>query len=138
MIKDFTPRPYDGENPLPTYVSNRRTYELIGTVASGYKITLARLTVGDSVSADTPLTHALFESFTDHGERMAIARTRVSGYDREFWAVKNVMQEVGIEFADNRGVTFYNSESSLEVLGEWFQGQNPDIVKIEVLTQIHP
>ena len=49
MIKDFTPMPFEGINPLPDYVSNVRAYTLIGTVPGGYKVTLAKLTVGDSM-----------------------------------------------------------------------------------------
>ena len=58
MIKDFTPMPFEGINPLPDYVSNVRAYTLIGTVPGGYKVTLAKLTVGDSMSAGNPLAHA--------------------------------------------------------------------------------
>lgn len=132
MIKSFTPRPYEGENPLPTYATDLRKYTLLGTIAGGYKITLARLTIGDSVSAGNPLTHALFESFTDHGERMAVNRTRVSGYDREFWAVKNAMQGVGVELAD---VTPCGSGELLKALGDWFRGQNPEIENCSLVSR---
>ena len=124
MIKNFIPQPYAGENPLPNYVSKLRQYILFGTIAGGYKITLAKLTIGDSISANNLLTHALFESYNDHGEQMAIARTRVSGPDSEFWAVKNAMFNVGIEFEN---VTFCNSEEILKSLGDWFCEQNSDI-----------
>ena len=98
MIKNFTPEQYAGVNTLPQYVTNARAYTLIGTVKGGYIITLAKLTVGSSMSAGNPLSHALFESFTDHGERMKTARTRVSGKNQELVAVKNAMVETGIEF----------------------------------------
>ena len=35
MIKNFTPMPYEGINPLPDYVTGIRTYELVGTVPGG-------------------------------------------------------------------------------------------------------
>ena len=84
MITNFIPRPYEGENPPPSYVTDLRKYVLIGTITGDYKITLAKLTVGDSVSVGNSLTHALFESYSDHGEQMAVARTRVSGNESEF------------------------------------------------------
>ena len=46
MIKNFTPMPYEGINPLPDYVTGIRTYELVGTVPGGYVVTLGKLTVG--------------------------------------------------------------------------------------------
>ena len=98
MIKNFIPQPFEGGNPLPNYVSNVSEYPLVGTVPGGYKVVLARLTVGESLSAGNPLAHALFESFTDHGDRAKVSRTRVSGYDREFIAVRSAMSETGVEF----------------------------------------
>lgn len=98
MIRNFNPRPFEGSNPLPTYVSNTRIFTLTAVAPGGYIITLAWLTVGDSVSAGNPLAHALFESFSDHGERKKVARTRVSGFDREYLAAKNAMMETSIEF----------------------------------------
>ena len=59
MIKNFIPQPYEGGNPLPDYVGNRSEYVLIGDAPGGYKITLAKLTVGDSMSAGNPLAHAI-------------------------------------------------------------------------------
>ena len=132
MIKDFTPMPYAGINPLPVYVSNVRTYKLIGGVPGGYTITLAKLTVGGSVSAGNPLAHALFESFSDHGEQMKTARTRVSGYDREFIAIKNAMIEAGVEF---HPITTCSGEEILRALGEWFQTQNDEIASFSIVSQ---
>ena len=62
MIKNFEPQPYDGLNPLPSYVTNVSSFTLTGSVPGGYEITLAKLTVGESVSAGNPLSHALFET----------------------------------------------------------------------------
>ena len=132
MIKNFTPQPYEGGNPLPDYVGNRSEYVLIGDVPVGYKITLAKLTVGDSVSAGNPLAHALFESYTDHGERAKVARTRVSGFDREFMAVRSAMSETGVEFHPTVSCP---SETILEALGEWFMASNPEIVGVSVVSQ---
>lgn len=132
MIKNYAPRPFDGGNPLPAYVDNVSGYELIGTVPGGYKILLAKLTVGDSMSAGNPLAHALFESYTDHGERAKVARTRVSGYDREFIAVRSAMAEAGVEF---HPMLPCSCEEMLEKLGDWFAVQNPEITEVSVVSQ---
>lgn len=132
MIKNFTPQPFEGVNALPDYVSNKSEYSLVGDVPGGYKITLARLTVGESMSAGNPLAHALFESFTDHGERAKVARTRVSGYDREFIAVRSAMNETGVEFHPTVSCP---SETILNALGEWFMAQNPEISGVSVVSQ---
>ena len=132
MIKNFTPQPYEGLNPLHDYVRNKRTYTLEARAAGGYVITLAKLTTGDSVSAGTPLSHAMFESFSDHGERMKAARSRVSGVDKEFVAAKIAMADTGIEFHP----ALPNScETILYSLGEWFQVQNPEIEALAVVSQ---
>lgn len=132
MIKNFAPLPFEGVNTLPVYVSNLRQYALTAEVAGGYEITLARLTVGDSVSADKPLAHALFESFTDHGKRAKAARTRASGVDKDFVAVRSAMIEAGVEFHP----ALPNScETILYSLGEWFQGQNSEITAVSVVSQ---
>lgn len=132
MIKNFTPLPFDGSNPLPNYVGNIKRFELIATVPGGYQVMLARLTTGDSLSAGTPLAHALFESFTDHGERMRVARTRVNGYDREFIAVRSAMSEAGVEFSPALSCP---SETILHALGEWFKESNPEICAVAVVSQ---
>ncbi len=133
MVKDFIPQPYTGPNPLPSYATTNMTeYTLLGTVQGGYTITLAKLTVGDSVSAGNPLTHALFESFTDHGARMSVARTRVSGFDREFTAVKNAMFAAGVEF---NSAPPCSSEEILTAFGDWFREHNPEIVDCSVVSQ---
>lgn len=132
MIKSFEPQPFDGLNTLPVYVSNTKAYFLTGKVPGGYEIVLAKLTTGDSMSAGNPLSHALFESFTDHGIRAKAARTRVSGRDREFAAVKNAMVETGVQFHP----ALPNScETILYALGEWFQVQNPEITEVAVVSQ---
>lgn len=127
MIKDFMPRPYDRANSLPTYVSNIRSFELIGKTINGYCITLAKLMIGESMSAGKPLTHAFFQSYDRKGNRMSAVRTRTSGADfaeREFSAVKNAMIGTGVEF---QPVTPCAGEKMLEALGDWFCKQNPDI-----------
>lgn len=133
MIKDFIPRAYAGPNPLPTYATaDLIQYALLGKIRGGYVITLAKLTIGGSVSAGNPLTHALFESFTDHGERRGIARTRVSGSDREFTAVKNAMFAAGVEFT---AAPPCGSEEILTAFGEWFMERNPEIEGCSVVSQ---
>lgn len=132
MIKNFTPEPYAGINSLPLYVTGVREYTLVGTTRDGYVITLGRLTVGSSLSAGNPLSHALFESYTDHGERMKTARTRVSGKNQELVAVKNAMAETGIEF----NPALPNScETILYSLGQYFQSANPDIQEFALMSQ---
>ncbi len=133
MIKSFTPQLFDGVNTLPSYAGNVRIYTLIANVPNGYVITLARLTVGDSVSAGNPLSHALFESFTDHGIRAKAARTRASGYDREFIAIKNAMIETGIEF---HPALASPCEMILRSLGDWFATQNPEIQEFSLVSQM--
>lgn len=132
MIKSFTPEQYAGVNSLPLYVTGVREYTLVGTTNDGYVITLGRLTVGSSLSAGNPLSHALFESFTDHGERKKTARTRVSGKNQELTAVKNAMTETGIEF----NPALPNScETILYSLGQYFQSVNPDIREFALMSQ---
>ena len=132
MIKSFTPEQYAGVNSLPLYVTGVREYTLVGTTKEGYVITLGRLSVGNSLSAGNPLSHALFESFTDHGERMKTARTRVSGKNQELVAVKNSMTETGIEF----NPALPNScETILYSLGQYFQSVNPDIREFALMSQ---
>ena len=132
MIKDFKPQPFGGPNPLPDYVFDTRTLTLVGTVPGGYKITLGRLTIGETKSGGNLLTHALFESFSDHGERLRVARTRVSGYDREFIAARNAMIETGIDFFPTLPCS---CEAILESLGDWFVVQNPEITQPVVVSQ---
>lgn len=132
MIKNFVTQPYDGLNTLPDYVKNTRIYALTANVVGGYSITLAKLTVGDLMSAGNPLVHALFESFTDHGARAKAARTRASGYDREFIAVKNAMIETGVEFHPALSCP---CEMIMSALGEWFKVQNPEIMEVSVVSQ---
>ena len=135
MIRTFNPQPFDGYNPLPNYVSDVNTHTLIGKTEGGYEITLAKLTYGSSLSAGNPLSHALFESFTDHGERRKVSRTRasgVNGIEREFIAVKNAMGETGVEFHPSLPCP---CEAILETLGEWFKVQNPEIAEVSVVSQ---
>lgn len=132
MVKNFTPQPYAGVNSLPQYVTNAREYTLMGTVKGGYVIILGRLTVGSSISAGNPLSHALFESYNDHGERMKTARTRVSGKNQELIAVMNAMTETGVEF----NPALPNScETILYALGQYFQTVNPDIEGFSLVSQ---
>lgn len=130
MIKNFIPKPFEGGNPLPDYVSKVSRYELVGTVPGGYRVTLAKLAVGSSVSAGNPLSHALFESYTDHGERAKVARTRVSGSDMGFISVRSAMSETGVEF---HPALPCSEEDVLRALGEWFKVQNPEISEVSVV-----
>lgn len=132
MIKHFTPQPYDGLTALPDYVTASRIYTLVGYTPEGYTVTLARMTVGDSKSAGALLTHALFESFDDHGAMMKTARTRVSGHDRKFIAAMNAMALTGVEFSP---LASCSCEELFKSLGDWFTTKNPDLLSIEVVSQ---
>ena len=132
MIKNFTPMPYEGINPLPDYVTGIRTYELVGTVPGGYVVTLGKLTVGESMSAGNPLTHAIFERLSDQGIRQKAARTRVSGCDREFVAIKNAMMETGVEFFPSLPSP---PEDIMRTLGDWFGVTNEEITEVSVVSQ---
>ena len=132
MIKNYNPRPFEQFTPLPTYVVITEQYELLATTKTGYMIKLAKLTIGKSMSAGNQLTHVLFESFSDHGERRAVARMRMSGNERVFWTVMNAMMEVGVEF---ESVTPCHSEMMLTALGAWIQARNPDIEHYELVSQ---
>lgn len=132
MIKNFTPKEYDGVNTLPTYVGNIKSYTLVAKIPGDYEITLAKLTVGDSVSAGNPLAHALFESFTDHGVHAKVVRTRASGHDREFSAVQNAMFAAGIEFHPTLPAP---CDVVLMSLGEWIKAQNTDILSCSLVSQ---
>lgn len=124
MIKNFNPLPYDGDNPLPTYVANVNNYKLLAKAPGGYTITLAKLSVGDSLSAGNPLAHALFESCTDHGERAKVVRARASGYNRNCIAMMNAMIGAGVEF---KSAMIVSCETAMNALGEWFLKSNPEL-----------
>ena len=124
MIKNYAPQPYDGTTALPQYVTDVSTYTLIGEVPGGYKITLAELSVGSSVSAGNPLTHALFKSYSDHGEQMKVVRVRANGVDGEVMA--------GVEFNPALPVS---CETVLYALGAWMQEHNPEITSVTLVSQ---
>ena len=66
MIKSVQLKPLDVNMPceLPTYVYGNgvEKYTLIATVPGDYKITLAKLTIGSSMSGTTMLSHAMFDT----------------------------------------------------------------------------
>lgn len=134
LIKNYTPQPFDSTASLPQYVTGVRTYTLIGEVPGGYKITLAELSVGSSVSAGNPLTHALFKSYTDHGEPMKVVRARANGVgvDGELAAAMSAMRMAGIEFNPACPVS---CETILYALGTWMQESNPDIQSVQLVSQ---
>ena len=134
MIKEVQLKPFDKSCELPTYVYGNGVdkYTLIATVPGNYKITLAKLLIGSSISGKTMLAHALFESYTDHGEKMKESKIRIGGCEREFMAVKNVMTEVGIEFEPTVPCHF---SDLLNGLGAYYQAVNPEILNYEVLSQ---
>lgn len=134
MIKNINLKPFDKSCELPTYVYGNGVdkYTLVATIPGDYKITLAKLLIGSSVSGKTVLSHALFESYTDHGEKMSESKIRMGGCEREFMAAKNVMTEVGIEFEPTAPCHFLEI---LNMLGAYYQAGNPEILNYEVLSQ---
>ncbi len=132
MIKNFIPQPYDGLNAIPSYATNVRIFTLVATIPNSYEITLAKLTVGESVSQGNELSHAQFESYTDHGKRAKAARARAGGYDSEFIAVKNAMIVTGVEFHPTLPKP---CEAVMQALGEWFMAQNPELERVELVSQ---
>lgn len=132
MIKNYAPLPYDGAAALPQYVTDVSTYTLFGEVPGGYKITLAELSVGGSVSAGNPLTHALFKSYSDHGDQMKVVRTRVNGVDGEVNAAVSAMRMAGVEFNPALPAS---CETVLYALGAWMQEHNPEIAAVTLVSQ---
>ena len=131
MIKNYNPRSFEQLNSLPPYMVITEQYELLAKTKTGYIITLAKLTVGQSKSAGNPLNHVLFESFSDHGERMAVARTRIIGHGHVFSAVMNAMMEIGVEF---ESVALCHSETMLTAIEAWIQVKNPDIEQYKIMS----
>ena len=136
MIKSVQLKPLDVNMPceLPTYVYGNgvEKYTLIATVPGDYKITLAKLTIGSSMSGTTMLSHAMFESYSEHGEKMSEAKIRISGCERDFMAVKNVMSKVGIEVESIAPCHF---SVLLNALGAYYQAVNPEISEYVVVSQ---
>ena len=114
------------------YGNGVEKYTLFGTVMGNYKITLAKLTIGKSISGESELSHALFESYSNHGEKMSEAKIRISGCEREFMAAKNVMSKVGIEFENIAPCHFCDL---LNALGAYYQADNPEIQECTVVSQ---
>ena len=136
MIKNVQLKPFDVnkccEFPAYVYGNGIEKYTLVATVPNGYKITLAKLTVGTSVSGETTLSHAKFESYSEHGEKMSEAKARIGGFEREFMVAKNAMSKVGIEF--NPIVPCHFSDL-LNALGAYYQAVNPEIKEYAVMSQ---
>ena len=134
MIKNVNLKPFDKPNRLPTYVYGNGVtkYTLIATVPGDYKITLAKLTIGSSMSGTTELSHAMFESYSNHGEKMSEAKVRVSGCERDFMAVKNVMSKVGIECESIAPCHF---SVLLSALGANYKAVNPEISEYTAVSQ---
>lgn len=136
MIKNVQLKPFDADKicELPTYVygGGIEKYTLVATVPGNYKIILAKLTIGTSVSGATTLSHAMFESYSEHGEKMSESKIRISGCEREFMAVKNAMSEVGIEFKSIAPCHFLDL---LNALGAYYQAVNPEISEYVVVSQ---
>ena len=133
MIKDVNLKPFEKSVFLPAYVSNIGIYTLTAKVLGDYEITLAQLVIGDTMSAGVPLTHVLFRSYTSKGKKCTESRTRVSGFEREFIAVKSAMFNVGIIFEPIVPCHFLELLNSV---GAYYQADNQDIQSYEILSQV--
>lgn len=133
MIKSVDLKPFKKHELFPAYVYSNsvRIYTLNATVPGGYEITLARIVVGKSMSGGAPLSHVLFESYTKNGQKMIEIKTRVSGYEREFNAVKQAMIKAGVEFEP---IAPCHLEELLEGLEAWYKAVNPDIQEYAVMS----
>ena len=134
MIKNVNLKPFTNVQAFPAYVYKKgvNIYTLNATVTGGYEITLARITLGDSMSGGLPLSHVLFESYTKQGQKRIETKTRVGGYEREFNAAKQAMLKAGIEFEP---IAPCHLEELLKALGAWYKAANPDIQEYVVLSQ---
>ena len=134
MIRNVNLKPFEVSCELPTYVygSGVEKYTLIATVPGNYEITLAKLIIGTSLSGKSVLSHAMFESYTEHGEKMCETKIRVGGCEREFMAAKNAMTKAGIEFEPILPCHFCDL---LNGLGAYYQAVNPEIQMYKVLSQ---
>ena len=134
MIKKIELKPFKNSQLFPAYVYKKgiETYTLNASLSGGYKIMLGKIIVGNSISNGAPLCHAMFESYTKHGEKMIETKTRVSGYEREFNAVKQVMMEAGVEFEP---IAPCHPEELLNALGARYKADNPDIQSYAVVSQ---
>ena len=134
MIKNVELKPFKNSQLFPAYVYKKgvKIYTLGATVSSGYKITLGKIIVGDSMSNGAPLCHVMFESYTKHGEKMIETKTRVGGYEREFNAAKQAMMKAGVEFEP---IAPCHLEELLSALGARYKADNPDIQSYAVVSQ---
>lgn len=135
MVKDVKLKPFAGTSSLPTYTrwQGLKVYKLTAEIMDSYEITLAVLTVGQSASGKNNLSHVLFESYDEHGRKMAEVRMRTSGYEREFMAITGAMVEAGITFGALDPSC--SVEDILTELGEWYETNNPDIQSFKVTLQ---
>lgn len=84
------------------------------------------------MSAGNPLTHALFKSYSDHGEQMKVVRVRTNGVDGEVTAAVSAMRMAGVEFNPALPVS---CETVLYALGAWMQEHNPEITSVTLVSQ---
>ncbi|MGM9539253.1 hypothetical protein [Anaerovibrio sp.] len=132
MVTNFIPRRFDGYNPMPTYVADKRTYTLVGTLKTGYEICLGRLTSGVSASGNNTLYHILFESFDDHGRRMCEVRSRATGPIGPINALVDALAGAGVSVTN---VTACTCPTVLNSLGKWFLKHNPELESCAVVSQ---
>ena len=61
------------------------------------------------------------------------SRTRVSGHEREFIAVKSAMFEAGVEF---RPIAPCHIEDLMKALGAYYKAENPEIISYLLVSQM--
>ncbi len=132
MTINFIARKFDGNSSIPSYVTNKECYAIIGKTETGYDISLGRLTLGESASAGKTLYHALYESYDDHGHRMSMVRGRSSGPMGKTNAALSAMAGTGVTLAD---VTVTNFLEVLNQLGEWFLKHNSELKSYDIVSQ---
>lgn len=132
MAINFTPRKFDGNSSVPSYVTNKECYAIVGTTKAGYDIYLGRLTLGESASAGKTLYHALYESYDDHGHRMSMVRGRSSGPMGKTNAALSAMMGTGVVITD---VTVTSFLQVLNLLGEWFLEHNSELDDYVIMSQ---
>ena len=134
MIKNVNLKPFEVSYKFPTYVygNDIESYTLIATVHEHYKIILGKLTIGTSESGSATLSHALFESYPEYGEKMSESKIRIGGFESDFMAAKNVMVKTGIEFENIAPCHFCDL---LSALGAYYQAANHEISDYVVMSQ---
>ena len=134
MIKDIKLKPFTTPCKLPVYVMRYGVteYTLTAKTNSGYVITLAKLFIGIARLHKAVSTHAVFKSYTNHGEKMAETKARVAGAGFELTATQLAMIRAGIEFDLETPCHFLDL---MTAIGARYSAENPDIEEYGLMSQ---